>query len=99
MSLSIVWDLITGSGVAGAFIILFLTNVVYTKGYVDAQREMYEAQIKDRDAQIAEKNEAIRIERDRADAERRRADGAVESVHTNNILLAAITGHKEIGAA
>jgi hypothetical protein len=99
MSISLIWDMITGAGVAGAVLLLMITGQLFTKGYVESQKERYEEIIRNRDAQITEKNEAIRIERDRADAERRRADVAVESVQTANVMFAAITGHREIGAS
>jgi hypothetical protein len=100
LSISLVWDMITGAGVAGAVLVLMITGVLFTRGYVEDQKERYEEQLRNRDAQIAEKNEAIRIERDRADAERRRADVAVEAAQTTNVMLAAITGgRREIGAS
>jgi hypothetical protein len=99
MSLSLVWDMITGAGVAGAVLILMMTGFLFTKNYVDDMKENFKGQLKDREDQITEKNEAIRIERDRADGERRRADAAVEAAQTANVLIASITGRREIGAS
>lgn len=103
MSAESIIGLISGTGGVISALVVFLALIIggvfLTRGAVEKEREQTAAYIKNLEEQIAEKDAAIRIERDRADNERRRADVSVEAAQTANVLLASLTGRREIGAS
>lgn len=72
-------NILTNCGVAGIWLLCFMSGLIFTKGHVDDLKD-----------EITAEKEARRLAEDRADAERRRADIAVEAANTANILLAGI---------
>jgi hypothetical protein len=64
VGISEITGLITGAGVAGAWVCAFLLNLIYPKSFVDALNLI----IANKDKEIDELKEALRIERARSDA-------------------------------
>lgn len=81
-----IYTLLGGAGVAGIWVLTYLTGWSYTKSHVDDLK----ADIKSRDQEIGDLKAAITLANQRADDERRRGDAAVEAAQTSNIILAGI---------